>query len=255
MPPTPRLPVRKWNNRIGEMHFGIIAAGEGSRLSEEGVREPKPLLGICGCPMIIRLARIFVREGAESVSVVVKESMPEVKEALEAFRSEVAVPVNVVSRTTPSSMHTFYELMRLIPGEGRFVATTVDTIFKEEDFHGYVERFSACADRYAGMMAVTDFIEDEKPLYVETTPEMDIKGFHDSPVAGCVYVSGGIYGLDGRARGVMKRCLEGGVARMRNFQRELIASGLELKACPMGKIIDVDHAGDIRLAEEFLGCR
>ena len=39
---------------------------------------------------------------------------------------------------------------------------------------------------------------------------------------------------------------------MRNYQRALVAAGLRLKAFDMGKIIDVDHAGDIRKAEEFI---
>lgn len=43
-----------------------------------------------------------------------------------------------------------------------------------------------------------------------------------------------------------------GLARMRNFQRQLVADGLRLKACPFTKILDVDHASDIVKAEEFL---
>ena len=34
------------------MKFAIIAAGEGSRLAQEGVEEPKPLVSVCGQPMI-----------------------------------------------------------------------------------------------------------------------------------------------------------------------------------------------------------
>ena len=43
-----------------------------------------------------------------------------------------------------------------------------------------------------------------------------------------------------------------GKSRMRNFQRGLVEDGLRLKACPFSKILDVDHADDIRKAEEFL---
>ena len=39
---------------------------------------------------------------------------------------------------------------------------------------------------------------------------------------------------------------------MRNFQRGLIADGLQLEACPFSKILDVDHAEDIAKAENFL---
>ena len=39
---------------------------------------------------------------------------------------------------------------------------------------------------------------------------------------------------------------------MRNFQRQLVADGLKLKAWPFSKILDVDHAADIAKAEQFL---
>lgn len=43
-----------------------------------------------------------------------------------------------------------------------------------------------------------------------------------------------------------------GMSRMRNFQRQLVADGLKLKAYPFTKILDVDHASDIVKAENFL---
>ena len=49
------------------MKFAIIAAGEGSRLATEGVTQPKPLIPLCGVPMIERLIRIFHRCGAEEI--------------------------------------------------------------------------------------------------------------------------------------------------------------------------------------------
>ena len=43
-----------------------------------------------------------------------------------------------------------------------------------------------------------------------------------------------------------------GVSRMRNFQRALVADGLKLKAYPIAKILDVDHASDIEKAINFI---
>lgn len=234
------------------MHFGIIAAGEGSRLAGEGITTSKPLLEIDGEPMIGRLIRIFRDAGARSINVVVNAFMPDVRAYLEELKIEGGVPLNIKVKTTPSSMHTFHELMSLLPDGDRFIATTVDTIFRERDFLGYVEAFRSCTEGTDGMMAVTDYIEDEKPLYVEVGSEMDILGFHDRPYDGFRYISGGIYGLDGKAASVLDSCMQQGMSRMRNFQRALIAAGLRLKAYPMGKIIDVDHASDIRRAEKFL---
>jgi hypothetical protein len=50
----------------------------------------------------------------------------------------------------------------------------------------------------------------------------------------------------------LEKCMAQGMSRMRNFQRQLVADGLQLKAYPFSKILDVDHAGDIVKAEAFL---
>lgn len=234
-----------------KMNYAIIAAGEGSRLAQEGVAKPKPLVDICGEPMIGRLINLFCRCNAESISIIVNEQMTEVREYIESLSLDI--PLNLVAKTTPSSMHSFFELSRVIP-KGRFCLTTVDTIFREQDFRPYIEAMEA-DERYDGMMAVTDYIDDEKPLYVQTDDDLNITAFRDERYDGAKYISGGIYALNEKAIDVLADCMERGVARMRNFQRALVDAGLRLKAYPMGKILDVDHAGDIEKAENFINSK
>lgn len=233
------------------MNYAIIAAGEGSRLAQEGVAKPKPLVDICGEPMIGRLINLFCRCNAESISIIVNEQMTEVREYIESLSLDI--PLNLVVKTTPSSMHSFFELSRVIP-KGRFCLTTVDTIFREQDFRPYIDAMEA-DERYDGMMAVTDYIDDEKPLYVQTDNDLNITAFRDERYDGAKYISGGIYALNEKAIDVLADCMERGVARMRNFQRALVDAGLRLKAYPMGKILDVDHAGDIEKAENFINSK
>ncbi|MDE6144463.1 MAG: NTP transferase domain-containing protein, partial [Muribaculaceae bacterium] len=85
------------------MNFGIIAAGQGSRLVQEGVSLPKPLVEICGQPMIGRLIDIFVRCGASSVNVIVNKEMTEVAAYLSEIADRIPCPLNVVVKTTPTS--------------------------------------------------------------------------------------------------------------------------------------------------------
>lgn len=230
------------------MNYAIIAAGEGSRLAQEGVKKPKPLVELNGEPMIGRLINVFTRCNAESISIIVNNEMKEVKAYLDTLNP--GVPFNVVVKSTPSSMHSFFELSRVMK-KGKFCLTTVDTIFREDDFARYIAAFEAdtASD---GMMAVTPFIEDEKPLYVDVDNDMNIHAFRDAAYEGARFISGGVYALNDKAITVLEDCMSRGIARMRNFQRALIDAGLSLKAYPIEKIVDVDHAGDIEVAERFL---
>ena len=230
------------------MDFAIIAAGEGSRLVQEGITTPKPLINIQGIPLIERLINIFLRNEAASISVIVNEEMKEVQEYLKKIQIPVAFHLHIQS--TPSSMHSFYELSRYLEKDS-FCLTTVDTIFREEEFSNYIQTFknSIALD---GLMAVTEFVDDEKPLYVKTDGNLKITGFYDQLEAGCSYVSGGIYCLRRPAIQVLENAVSEGMSRMRNYQRRLISDGLNLKVYPFSKIIDVDHASDINKAEALL---
>lgn len=232
------------------MNFGIIAAGEGSRLAGEGITLPKPLVPINGEPMIGRLLRLFGEAGAEEVAVVSNADRHETAEYLARIAPELPFRLTVKEAVTPSSMHTFALLCQMLAGKGRFIATTVDTIFNPASFDNYVKAFGNAPTEVDGMMAVTRFIDDEKPLYVTVDRDMDITAFLDKDDNPC-YISAGVYGLDDKAVGILDRCLAEGVHRMRNFQRALVADGLRLKAFDIGKAIDVDHAGDLETAQNL----
>lgn len=230
------------------MNYAIIAAGEGSRLVQEGVKLPKPLVNLNGTPMIKRLIDIFMRCNATSLSIIVNEEMHQVREYLESL--VLPVPLHLVVKSTPSSMHSFFEVSRHFE-EGKFCLTTVDTIFREEEFRKYIEAFENDTTGADGYMAVTSFIDDEKPLYIDTDNEMNITAFKDAAWDAVKFISGGIYGLTPPALRVLEDCMERGVSRMRNYQRALVDAGLKLKAFAFDKIVDVDHAGDIETAAAF----
>ena len=229
------------------MKFAIISAGEGSRLAQEGMALPKPLVRLNGEPMIERLIRLFLRQGAESVAVIINNESEQTKAFLLHLQQEL--PIELIIKSTPSSMHSFYELSSLL-GEDKFCLTTVDTIFQEEEFTRFIDAFQQSDSD--GMMAVTDFVDDEKPLYISTDRELRITGFHDEPTIDTRYISGGIYCLGPKALQTLQRCMQDGVSRMRNYQRRLIVDGLNLQAWLFRKIVDVDHVQDIAKAEDLL---
>ena len=239
------------------MNYAIIAAGEGSRLAQEGIREPKPLVKVCHEHLIDRLIRIFMANEANRISVICNALTSEVCRHLQAIKTGgmagSPVPLDFIVQTTPSSMHSFYELSKVME-PGPFVMTTVDTIFIEDEFADYVRAFKAqLAAGFDGLMGVTDFIDDEQPLYVGTDEAMNVTGFYDDdPGNRCRFISGGIYGLTSSAFDTLRNCMERGESRMRNFQRGLVSDGRKLKAYRFSKVMDVDHATDIRKAEAFI---
>ena len=231
------------------MKFAIIAAGEGSRLALEGISSPKPLVKVGGEALIERLLRIFHQNGAEETVVVVNQLHPETEIFVRQLMDKGHYgKITLVVQTTPSSMHSFHAISTYL-GDAPFCLTTVDTIFREDEFAQYIRDFAQ--NEADGVMAVTDYVDDEKPLYVGTDAEMNITAFNDTD-QGDKYISGGIYALSPRALVTLQRCMDQGQSRMRNFQRGLIQDGLHLRAYPFSKILDIDHAEDIQKAETFL---
>ena len=236
------------------MKFAIIAAGDGSRLAQEGVTEPKPLVKVRGERLIDRLIRIFMGSNATEIVVICNEQMSDVASHLKMIQDEglngLHVPLRFVIKSTPSSMHSFYELRHFLRDEP-FILTTVDTIFDESEFHDYVLSFQdKIAQGVDALMGVTDYIDDEKPLYVSVDNVMCINGYYDTPQADSRFISAGIYGLTASSLDILEACIEKGESRMRNFQRALVAANLRIEAFPLTKVFDIDHIEDIRKADE-----
>ena len=238
------------------MKFAIIAAGDGSRLAQEGITEPKPLVKVRGERLIDRLIRIFMGNNATEIVVICNEQMSDVASHLKMIQGKglngLPVPLRFVVKSTPSSMHSFYELRNFLRDDPS-ILTTVDTIFDESEFHDYVLSFQdKIAQGTAALMGVTDYIDDEKPLYVGVDNVMRINGYYDTPQADSHFISAGIYGLTAPSLDILEACIEKGESRMRNFQRALVAAGLQIEAYPLTKVFDIDHINDIRKADEGL---
>jgi NDP-sugar pyrophosphorylase family protein len=232
-----------------QMNYAIIAAGEGSRLAKEGFTLPKPMVSLNGEMLIDRLVNVFAGNNAEAIYIIINEEA----ELLEAHLADLSsrFPLKLTRKTTPSSLHSFYELLQNAKGVNAVCLTTTDTVFREAEFKEFIEAFEADQD-IDGMMAVTTFIDDESPLFVQADAELNITAFTDSNEGNTPFISGGIYCLRGKALQVATDAVENGTNRMRNFQRQLLTSGMRLKAYPFSKIVDVDHVADIETAEHFL---
>lgn len=191
---------------------------------------------------------------ATEIVVICNEQMSDVASHLKMIQDKglngLHVPLRFVIKSTPSSMHSFYELRHFLRDEP-FILTTVDTIFDESEFHDYVLSFQdKIAHGTDALMGVTDYIDDEKPLYVGVDNVMRVNGYYDTPQADSRFISAGIYGLTASSLDILEACIEKGESRMRNFQRALVAADLRIEAFPLTKVFDIDHIEDIRKADE-----
>ncbi|TDE11310.1 sugar phosphate nucleotidyltransferase [Dyadobacter psychrotolerans] len=231
------------------MNYAIIAAGEGSRLAKEGFSLPKPMVSLHGEMLIDRLISVFTRNNAEGIYIIINEESEKLDEHLSGtYTSEL---IRLTRKSTPSSLHSFYELLKTVDQNSSICLTTTDTVFKEAEFKEYIAEFLSNKE-IDGLMAVTTFIDDESPLFVEVDSENNITAFADKNDNQTQFISGGIYCLRGKALQVVTEAVENGTNRMRNFQRQLLENDVKLKAYPFSKIVDVDHMADIVTAENFL---
>jgi NDP-sugar pyrophosphorylase family protein len=231
------------------MNFGIIAAGEGSRLLAEGVAVPKPLLPIGGVPLVERLIGLAAQNGARSVACIVNEGATEVRRYLSDRR--FAVPVQLVVKTTPSSLHSLHALLPLV-GSGPFCLFTVDAVCRGEELGKFLAAAAQQEDCDA-MMAVTDFVNDEKPLWVRQEAGR-VLSFDDQRPAepGPHAVTGGIYYFTPATVPVLDEAVRRGTTHLRNALRALLQSGLKVAAFSFSRIVDVDDRSDIAAAEQLV---
>lgn len=230
------------------MHALILAGGEGSRLFSDGVATPKAFVDLGGRPLLFRLSDSLRRAGCESVTALVRE------EALGGapLPSGKQDGPEIIRCRTPSSLHTLTRGLEAVP-PGPVLCSMVDTVMRDEDWHDLVVRSRSRLERGAdACVAITPFLEDERPLYVARNPIGRVTAFQDVPAVPAL-VTGGVYFLASRVRSLAPRVLALGVERMRGFLRWLVEHGYRVETVEVARILDVDRRQDLERATEWLG--
>jgi NDP-sugar pyrophosphorylase family protein len=226
---------------------GIIAAGDGARMSAAGLVTPKPLLRVGGISLIERTMRALVAAGVDEISFVVNERMTSVIDAVSDLR--LGVPIHAVVATTPSSMHSLQALAPHLATE-RFVLCTVDSVLHPVDFSAFIRRFASRAPGEI-QLAYTAFVDDESPLRIAVRTDDRITELGEA-AAESPYVTLGLYGMGPEIFPVLDRAIAEGVTRLRNFLGRLLTEGMEAHGYRIAKGIDVDRPHDLVVAESFV---
>jgi len=229
------------------MRAGIIAAGTGERLARSGITVPKPLVQVAGRPLIARIMDAAARLHVESVACIVNDLDLSVAAFL---RSHCwPVPLELLVKTTPHSMESFFSLAPVL-GEEPFILFTVDVVFG----FGAVEKFvqEAQSMTYAqGVLALTDFVDDEKPLWVQVDHGRRITALGAS-AQGSQFITSGFYYFDPCVFSLVSVARQRQLGALRQFLGLLIENDYALYGLPVEKTIDVDYAEDIIKAESYL---
>jgi NDP-sugar pyrophosphorylase family protein len=231
------------------MHGLILAGGEGARLATGGIHSPKPVVEIAGEPQILRLIATFEELGCETITCMVRDAFPEVLEMLR--RTPTARPMNVVACHTPSSLHTLVKGFHAAP-TGNVFCSAVDSVMRERDwrdvYRGAARHLASAAD---AVLAVTPYVDDETPLWVERGDGGFVRRLHSRPVEPpCV--TGGVYAFSPRARDEAIAAERDGLHRMRAFLTRLVERGACVATVDVPRIIDVDRERDLEVANAWL---
>ena len=228
------------------MYFAIIAAGEGQRLRSEGIILPKPLIRINNIPMLERLFGIINDQQPESISIIINEEAKEVYDFIS--NHYLRDRINLKIKSTESSLHSLYELKTFLQDKP-FCLFTVDTIFSEFEFKNFIN-FINTKKSIDGALGITEYIDDEKPLYAELNKDNLITKFDDLKISR--FVTGGIYYFSPQVYKEIEYAVKNNYKRLRNFLKLIIEKHYLLQGFIFSKIIDVDHINDIKSAQNFL---
>ena len=229
------------------MKAGIISAGIGQRLAQEGISVPKPLVTVGGEPMIARVIHAAARLKATSVACIVNDLHPEVSDYLRS--RSWPVPLELIVKTTASSLESLFTIAPLLDKEP-FLLFTVDSIFPFEALERFSKEAAGMGDA-AGVLALTTHVDDEKPLWAGCDPcnRLIALGEKARPTP---YVTAGFYFFKPRVFEAMKTARERRLGALRHFLSLLVESGYPIYGVPVGKTVDVDTPEDIRKAEAYL---
>jgi len=218
---------------------GIIAAGEGSRLRRAGFAMPKPMVPIAGVPLIESVIRNFHAARIAPLAIIMNEQERACVDWVRARFPDL--DVEFIVKTTRSSLESFGEVIARYPG-GRMLVSTVDAWCVETDFVHFVEA-AARRPAEATVLAVTPLVADENPLRVSMTADGRVTDVGGD--AGDL-VTAGMYLVPERVRTLRAPA---GLGRLREFLAWLARSGAPVYGEVIERVVDVDRAEDVALAE------
>jgi NDP-sugar pyrophosphorylase family protein len=229
------------------MKMGIIAAGTGERLARGGVAIPKQLVPLGGKPLIARVIEAGAQLNISSIACIVNDLNPSVAGFLRS--TQWPVPVEMVVKTTPNSMESLFCLAPLLSDEP-FILFTVDVVCARQVVRDFFQEAVAIQDS-KGVLALTDFVDDEKPLWAAVNGSNRITALGDAAL-GSRFVTAGFYYFSPDIFAEIAPAHRKKLSALRQFLGHLLDKGYPIHGVRVPKTIDVDYPEDMEKAEAYL---
>lgn len=225
------------------MKAAIIAAGEGSRLRRLSMI--KPLVPVAGRPLSHWIVHGLRAAGCSDLTVLTNSRGGAVAPSLTA--AFPGIKFDFVTADTASSFESFRLVsLRLAETEEEFVVSTVDALIRPADVKRFIAECRA-SKAHAGL-ALTLHVDDEKPLWADVDGGRVTALGDDAKRKNAVTC--GLYYMTRKAAATLPRADRH--SRLRDFWRELVASGEAVMGITLSKSLDVDRPEDLGAAESFL---
>jgi NDP-sugar pyrophosphorylase family protein len=218
---------------------GIIAAGEGSRLSADGYRGSKAMVPVAGRPLIGHALARFRAIGIRRLTVIVNDASEDCQEWLRRHGGDFEL--DLIVRTTPSSYASFRLVAERLSGTPALI-TTVDGIMPTDDFSAFAKAAAGFPED-AVVLGLTAHVDDEKPLWAA----LDAADGRIRRLGGesGSHATAGLYVLPAARLAEPARAF----ARLRDYLGWLVAEGHPVYGVVLPRVFDIDRASDIRAAE------
>lgn len=227
---------------------GVIAAGLGSRLEPKFAGTPKPLIPVGAKPLAHWIVEGLSRAGVDRLTILTNSRGGAVPASLTANFSGMLF--NFLTADTDSSFASFRIVAEtLARTEEDFLMSTVDALVDPADIARFLSECRAA--RADAGIAITAFVDDENPLWVDAENGRAVAIGDDATqrkTASC-----GLYYLTRAA--ARRLAAEPHHARLRDFWRALVQNSPDVAAPLLSKTLDVDRPEDVASAELLAGRR
>lgn len=222
---------------------GIIAAGLGSRFTKSNVTTFKAMIPINNTPLIGWVMNQFITAEIFEITAIFNTKNAFVCQNY--VRNDFSkIKLQSICKDTASSFESFFRV--LSSGKDEYLLiTTVDSIYAPGKLKKFKD-FCSQVPENAIVLGFSDYIEDEKPLYIEVDNKGKVISLGKNKTS---YVTCGVYFLHSSlANNVHYQSF----SALRKFLGSLVEKGVPTYGFFLGKSVDVDRPLDKESAEQWV---